>query len=372
MGKTGFMYHESFNWADPCAGSLLWPADKWTEVGTYYENAGRIRGISNLLFKSNFVKEMEPIEPRHATREELLLAHSPEYIDKLKSKSDADGGSVGWCCSVGKDSYDVITLGVGGDLNALDAVMEGKVTNAFCLQRPPGGHAEYNHGYAICVVNHFNIMAHVAKKKYGLKRIMIIDWDNHYKKGIHEAWYNDPSVLYIETNQSGTLASGFAEDVGEGAGRGFNVPIPMPTGTGDPGFIYAFENIIVPIADQYKPELILVVAGYAANMFDWLTGQNLTPQGYKKLAQIVKGIADKHCNGRMVAVMEGGFGPSMPFCVLRTLEAFTGKESVVKPEEVPFEREDQIYTPNDEPVLMPDQIAAVDKVKKIQSEFWKL
>lgn len=373
MVKTGFMYDESFNWPNPCSGSIFCPADdlgEWVEVGTYYDNAGRIRGISNLLIKSKFIKEMVPIEPRHATREELLLAHSPEYIDKLKRLSDAEGGEAGQFARVGKGSFGPLTLAVGGDINALDAVMEGKVTNAFCLQRPPGAHAERNSGFGFCILNCFNIMAQIAKEKYGLKRIMIIDWDNHYKKGIREAWYNDPSVLYIETSQAEAISHGVAEDVGEGAGRGFNVSIPLPTGTGDLGVIHAFENIIVPIADQYKPELVILVAGYAANMYDWLTGLNYTPQGYKKLANIVKGIADKHCNGRMVAVMEGGFGPSMPFCVLRTLEAFTGRESIVKPEEDPFETHN--YPPDQVPILMPDQIAAVDKVKNIQSEFWKL
>lgn len=364
------MYHESFNWHNVGEGSLIFPAGGWIQKGIVYDNQERIRTSANLLLKSGFVNEFIPIEPRHATREEMLLAHSPEYIDKLKTLSDANGGEVGWCVFIGKDSYDILTLEVGGDLNALDAVMEGKVTNAFCLQRPPGGHAEYNHGHGICVVNSFNILAHVAKKKYGLKRIMIIDWDNHYKDGIHEAWYNDPSVLYIETNQEATWAPGYAENVGEGAGRGYNVPIPLPTGTGDLGYVHAFENIIVPIADQYKPELVIVVAGYAANMFDLLTGGQLTPQGYKKMAEMVQGIADRHCNGRLIAVMEGGGGPSMPFCILRTLEAFSGKESAVKMEDDPFEWE--MANLPQKPILMPDQIAAVDKVKKIQSEFWKL
>lgn len=373
MSKTGFMYDESFNWPNPCSGSIFCPDDdlgEWVEVGTYYDNPGRIRGISNLLIKSKFIKEMVPIEPRHATREELLLSHSPEYIDKLKSLSDAEGGAVGPFAKVGKGSFEPLTLAVGGDLNALDAVMEGKVTNAFCLQRPPGAHAERNSGFGFCILNCFNIMAQIAKEKYGLKRIMIIDWDNHYKRGIREAWYNDPSVLYIETSQAEAISHGVAEYVGEGAGRGYNVPILLPTGTGDLGYIHAFENIIVPIADQYKPELVILVAGYAANIYDPLCGQGITPQGYKKLAKIVKGIADKHCNGRMVGIMEGGSGLAMPLCVLRTLEVFCDKESVVKLEDNPIEA---VMAEIDEDlILMPDQIAAVDKAKKIQSEFWKL
>lgn len=370
MGKTGLMYHENFNWHNPCDGALIFRAgsNKWLEPGNYYDTVNRIRPSYNILTRSEFIKELAPIEPRHATREELLYFHKPEYIDMLKSLSDAEGGEVGPYASVGKGSFEVITLAVGGDLNALDAVMDGKVTNAFCLQRPPGGHAHKDHGHGFCIVNNFNIMVHYARKKYGLKRIMIVDWDNHHKDGIAPEWYGDPEVLYIETYQTGTVAPAKAEDVGEGAGRGYNVQIPLPTGSGDPAFIKAFEEIIVPIADQYKPELVIVVSGFAANIFDPLGGQQITASGYKKLAEIVKGIADRHCNGRLVAVMEGGAGAYMPFCVLRVIEALSGKKSIV---EDPFGAVDEVET-DVANLLTIDQANHIDKAKKIQSEFWKL
>ncbi|MBU3172721.1 hypothetical protein KPL49_14630 [Clostridium estertheticum] len=377
--QTGLMYHENFNWHNPCDGALIFPAaySKWVELKSYYDDVNRIRQSFNLLNRSGFIDDLIPLEPRNATREELLYFHSPQYIDKLKTLSDAEGGEVGPFAYVGKGSYDIISLAVGGDLAALDAVMEGKVTNAFCLQRPPGAHAEKDHGYGFCIVNNFNIMANYAQKKYGLKRIMIIDWDCHYKNGIHEAWYNDPEVLYIETHQTGTFGRNSshdkdAENVGEGDGRGYNIPIPMPAGTGDLGHIKAFEEIIVPIADQYKPELVIVVAGFAANIFDPLGGQQITATGYKKLTEIVKGIADRNCEGRLVAVMEGGAGSYMPFCVSKVLEGLSGKKSVV---------EDLItvdcgfggfINPNTANAVSIDQANQIEKVKRVQSEFWKL
>lgn len=371
--RTGLMYSEEFNEHNPCAGALLFPAayNKWLEQDDYYDNPKRLRPTYRLLVRSGLAARLAPIAPRMASEEELLYFHTPAYLEKLKTLSEGAGGSVGPCAWVGHGSYDVIRLAVGGDLEAVDAVMRGDVRNAFCLQRPPGAHACRDEGFGFCIVNCFNIMAEYARRKYGLRRILIVDFDNHYKMGVQQAWYDSPEVLYAEIHQTGLSVINSPHDVdalhvGEGAGRGYNVPIPMTAGAGDKAYLKAFREIIEPIADQYRPELVLLVAGYASNICDPLCRQQLTAEGYRAFTGIVIGIAERHCEGRLVAVMEGGQGVYMPFCVLRTLEALSGKTTEV---DDPIEAFIDPVHGNDVTV---DQERRIAEAKRIQSAFWKL
>lgn len=373
MKQTGLMYSEEFNSHNPCAGALLFPAayNKWLEQDDYYDNPKRLRPTYRLLVRSGLAAKLAPIAPRMASEEELLYFHTPEYLEKLKTLSEGAGGSVGPCAWVGPGSYDIIRLAVGGDLEAVDAVMRGDVKNAFCLQRPPGAHACRDEGFGFCIVNAFNIMAEYARRKYGLSRILILDFDNHYKMGIQQAWYDSPDVLYAEVHQTGLSAINSPHDVdvhhtGEGAGLGYNVAIPMTAGAGDKAYIKAFKDVIEPIADQYDPELVLVVAGYASNIFDPLGRQQLTAEGYRALTEIAMGIAERHCGGRLVAVMEGGQGVYMPFCVLRTLEALSGETTEVNDPITDFV--DPVHG-ND---ITADQAQRIEAARKVQSAFWKL
>lgn len=372
--QTGYMYSEEFNWHNPCAGSLVFPAAEypWIAVDEYYDDVNRIRQSYNLIARSGLESRLTPIAPRHASDEEMMYSHTPEYIEKLKALSEGMGGKAGPMAYVGHGSYDVMTLAVGGDLNAVDAVMKGEVKNAFCLQRPPGGHATKDSGFGFCIVNNFNIMAEYARKTYGLKRILIVDWDCHYKLGIHQHWYDSPDVLYAEVHQSGVARPDSphdmaADNVGEGPGKGFNVSIPMPSGAGDKAYIKAFKEIIVPIADQYRPELIFIVAGFASNIFDPLGRQQLTAAGYGELIRLVMDIAERHCGGKIIAVMEGGKGPYMPFCVLRVVEQLSGYQTGV--EDVIT---DEILDPEHGNDVTVDQEQHIQKAKRIQSQFWNL
>lgn len=253
-------------------------------------------------------------------------------------------------------------------MKALDMVMAGEIGNAFCLQRPPAAHAERDKGFGFCVVNDFNILIKYAREKYGLKRIMLIDIDNHYKKGIEDAWYDTDEVLYAELHQSGALPENSAADrnadmIGEGKGKGYNVVIPMPAGAGDKAYLKAFREIIEPIAEQYKPELVILVAGYASNIFDPLCRQQITAEGYKKLVEIVKGTADKYADGKLIAILEGGKGNYMSFCILKSIEAMSGETTLVSD---PVEG---LITRND---VTGDQEKAIEDVKKILSPYWNL
>ena len=368
--KTGLMYSDAFAGYKVCDGYLVLAKEgnPWITADDYYDTPERVTQAYTMLEKSGLLGKLVPIAPQKADKKELVGFHSQEYIDKLDSLSQTGGGEVGELCYIGPGGLDVIREAVGGDLQALDAVMSGEVDNAFCLQRPPGAHAERDMGFGFCVVNTFNILAQRAREKYNLKRVMIIDFDNHYKKGIEDAWYDTDEVLYAEVHQSGQVAENSAADrnadyIGTGKGKGYNVVIPMPSGAGDDAYIKAFEEIIVPVADQYKPELVIVVAGFASNIFDPLCRQQLTARGYKKLMEIICGIAERNCQGRLLAVLEGGKGNYMSFCIHKVLEAMSGEET-----DVPDITEGLIVRN----YLTHDQREAIDNVKQILTPYWKL
>lgn len=368
--KTGLMYSKAF--ADYKAGDgylcLSARSNPWISSSDYYDTPERVTEAYEMLKKTGLLDKLATIPSHKVEKEDLIGFHSKEYIEKLDKLSQGDGGEVGELCQIGHGGLDVIREATGGDLAALDAVMAGEVRNAFCLQRPPAAHAERDMGFGFCVVNNFNILVQQARKKYGLKRIMIIDIDNHYKKGIEDAWYNTDDVLYAEIHQTGAVAENSAADrnadyIGEGKGKGYNVVIPMPSGAGDEAYIKAFEEVILPVAEQYKPELVVFVAGYASNIFDPLCCQQLTANGYYKLTEMIKSIADNYANGRLVAILEGGKGNYMAFCILKTIEAMSEETTEVR------DLTEGLIVRNH---LSHDQREAIDNVKKILSPYWKL
>lgn len=370
MAKTGLMYCESSAKYNAGDGYLILSArnNPWISKTDYYDTPERVVQAYELLKKSGLLEKLVPIPSYKVNKEDLIGFHSKEYIDKIEKLSNEEGGDVGELCQIGKGGFDVIREAIGGDFNALDAIMNGEVQNAFCLQRPPAAHAERDMGFGFCVVNSFNILIKRAREKYGLKRIMIIDFDNHYKRGIEQAWYETDEVLYSEIHQSGALKEDDAADknatwVGEGKGKGYNVVIPMPSGAGDDAYIKAFEEIILPVANQYKPELVVLIAGYASNIFDPLCRQQLTARGYFKLTEMIKNIADKYSQGRLIGILEGGKGNYMSFCILKTLEAMSGEKTEVK------DFTEGLITRN---YLTNDQKTAIDEVKNILSPYWQL
>lgn len=367
--KTGLMYSDAFANYEVCGGYLTLAKEnnEWITDDDYYDTPERVIQAYAMLQKSGLLDWLVPVKAQKLAKKDLIDFHSAEYIEKLDYLSKNGGGDVGEMCHIGADGLDVIREAVGGDLGALDAVMQGDVDNAFCLQRPPGAHAERDKGFGFCVVNNFNIMAEYARRKYNLKRIMIIDFDNHYKKGIEDAWYDTDEVLYAEIHQSGAVAENSSADrnatqIGAGNGLGYNVVIPMPSGAGDDAYIKAFEEIIVPVADQYKPELVILVAGFASNIFDPLCRQQLTANGYKKLTEIICGIAERNSGGKLVAVLEGGKGNYMAFCIHKVLEAMSGEVSAVP------DLTEGLILRN---YVSRDQSDAIENVKKILAPYWK-
>ncbi|HLS09743.1 class II histone deacetylase [Lentibacillus sp.] len=366
MKKTGFIWDESYFWHQTGQGALNSGSGGWIQADTHAENPETKRRVKNLLDRSRFIKELHQIEPRAATRKEVEMNHDQTYLNCLKELSDAGGGDAGEHAIVGPDSYEIALLSAGGALTAVDAVMKNEVQNAYTLTRPPGHHAEYETGMGFCLMNNVAIAAKYAREAYGLKRILILDWDVHHGNGTESAFRSDKDVLFISIHQENIFPKnrGGISYTGEAGGEGYTVNIELPAGTGNEGYLQTFDKVIEPIVNQYQPELILISAGQDPSRFDPLGRMLMTAGGFYDMAARMKVLAENHCNGRLVALHEGGYSTAyVPFCTLRVLEALSGKQSGV---EDPF---DQGYH---EGPFYQNQAEAIHKVIEIQKQYWEL
>jgi acetoin utilization deacetylase AcuC-like enzyme len=206
-------------------------------------------------------------------------------------------------------------------------VLEGRVENAYALLRPPGHHALSNRCMGYCIFNNAALAAHYACKQFGLERVMIVDWDVHHGNGTQDAFYADPNVLFVSLHQHNWYPklSGELDQVGSGAGAGYTVNIPLPAGTGDRGYRAAFEQLVVPIGLQYRPELIIISAGQDSSWLDPLGQMMLTQNGFRALSTLLLDLANAVCSGRLVMLQEGGYSVAyVPYCTLAAVEPLLG------------------------------------------------
>lgn len=249
------------------------------------------------------------IKPRSATEREILLCHTKEYHDQAKDEILTGWPSLGTGdTDVCPRSYEIALLAAGGVLAAVDAVMEGKVRNAFCPVRPPGHHATANRGMGFCVFNNVAIGARYAQRKHGVARVLIVDWDIHHGNGTQAIFYEDPTVFYFSTHQWPFYpGSGRADDTGMGAGKGYTINCPCARGSGRTEIVGAFNERLVPAMRDFKPEFVFVSAGFDSREEDLLGQFVLTDADFAELTGIVMSIAADYSGGRIVSVLEGGY-----------------------------------------------------------------
>ena len=359
---TGFVWDERFTWHDigPGAGPLF--AGGWIEPGEpHAENANTKRRIRNLIDVSGLLKELTPLETVMADENILQLVHDRDYIDRAKTLSAGAGGMVGPDAKVGHGSFEVASLAVGGTIAAVDAVMQKRVRNAYALVRPPGHHATASEGAGFCIFANIAIAVLVAKSKYSLSRMAIVDWDVHHGNGTQSVFYEDPSVLTISLHQDGVFPpeSGAVEEIGVGAGAGYSINVPLPPGSGSGAYRAAFKKIVLPALERFAPQLIVVASGFDANNFDPLSRQLLGPEDYRWMTRELMKVADRHTEGRLVLSHEGGYHAGVvPFCGLAVVEELSGHRTGV----------DDPFTPliSGSPWqrLQPHQEAAIDRAKQ--------
>ena len=273
------------------------------------ERPERFDAVMSALSRAGLLEKMLRVPSRDATEDDLVLCHTPEYL--RIAKRDVESGqpylSTG-DTDITPNSWDVATRAVGGVLNAVDAVCGGQADNAFCAVRPPGHHANAIRGMGFCLLNNIAIAARYAQRRHGITRVMIVDWDVHHGNGTQDIFYADASVFFFSTHQWPLYpGTGRTDETGEGPGAGTTMNFPLPAGSGRREVLGAMERSLVPAAEEYKPELLLISAGFDSRIDDLLGQFTLTDQDFADLTRVVMGMADRHAGGRVVSMLEGGY-----------------------------------------------------------------
>lgn len=340
MNRTAIVWDERYAWHDTGSVAAL-IGSSYVQPGSIGESAESKRRILNLLDATGLLSKLDVLKPEPATQEDLLRSHSQDYIDQVKGFSEGVGGQSGPLAWVGPGSFHTLALAVGGVLGATDAVMTGRVANAYALTRPPGHHASRNTGGGLCTFNNIAIAIEYARAKYGLERIALIDWDAHHGNGAQELFWEDPGVLTISLHQKGTYPLTVGMDggnsIGGGKGEGYNVNIALPAGSGCGAYKFAFEEIVDPALEAFQPQLIFVASGVDAGFMDLTARLMLTAQGFGDLTRYVMELAQRHCNGKLVIGHEGGYDQfTAPFHVLKIFEQLSGEETDAEDPNAPF------------------------------------
>jgi len=252
---------------------------------------------------------VERIGSRRATEDEIALVHTRRYIRTAERDIAHGFGELSTGDTTVSDrSFEVALHAAGSVLNAVDLVMEQKLRNAFCIVRPPGHHATPDRGMGFCIFNNVAVAARYAQTRHNVGRVLIADWDVHHGNGTQDIFYGDGSVFFFSTHQAPWYpGTGSAEETGYADGEGMTINCPFPAGSGRAEILGAFEQKLVPAADRFKPDLVLISAGFDSRAGDPLGHFLLTDADFIDLTKVMLSIADEHAGGRLVSVLEGGY-----------------------------------------------------------------
>ena len=303
------------------------------DTGQHSENAKRLTAIMTHLEKIELKSQLVPLLPCPISIQELSLVHEEQYIACIKDMAQKGGGWLDGDTVMSADSYDAALYAAGGAICATEAVMDGELACAFALVRPPGHHASPGQAMGFCLFNNIAIAARHAKNKYKLKRLLIIDFDVHAGNGTQTVFYDEPGVLYISVHQYPHYpGTGSMDEIGSGEGRGATINIPLPAGCGDAEYLQVFREIIVPAAGRFKPQLILVSAGYDSHWADELAMMRVTVNGFARMVMVIKELAGKLCCGRLIFSLEGGYNlEALASSVKVTFDVLLGRPDIEDP-----------------------------------------
>ena len=323
----------------------------------HVESPQRLEVIYEAL-GDTFCGRLETIIPRPATRQELGYIHTADYIDRVASTAGKAYVSLDPDTQTSPKSYEAAIMAAGGLFALVDALMAGKIDNGFALTRPPGHHAEANRAMGFCLFNNVALAAEHARVCYGLENILIVDWDLHHGNGTQHSFWNNKQVLYFSTHQSPYYpGTGALNEVGGKTAQGYTVNCPLSSCYQDEDFAQIFERVLFPIGRQFKPDLILVSAGFDTYYQDPLGAQQVTPRGFARMTEILLRLAKEVCQDRLLLTLEGGYHlEGLRLSVSAVLKELLG-ESILSLE-------------HQHPDNRPD-LPIVEKIWSIQKHFWK-
>lgn len=275
------------------------------------ESPARLLSIMDHLSSNGLAGKMLPVKPDYPDIADILRVHDPEYLRNLEAAclrgdSTLDAEDTYLC----RDSYAIALLSAGGAIAGAKAVATGSVRRAFCAVRPPGHHADSRTGRGFCLLNNVAVAARYLQARHGVSRVLIVDWDVHHGNGTQAIFLEDPTVFFFSIHEHPSFlypGTGRRWETGKGAGEGTTLNSPMSPGTGDEEYRAAFEQMLRPAVEKFRPEIILVSAGFDAHKEDPLADIMVTAEAYRFMTGFVCEMADRYCAGKVVSVLEGGY-----------------------------------------------------------------
>lgn len=352
MVKTGILYSDEY---------------LKHETGSHVESKDRLIATMKLLNERKvFEKEnIILVKPEKAKIEDIKLVHQAIYIERIEDKCKAGGGWLDGDTIASEDTYEVALLASGGVNNTAKMIMEGKINNAICLVRPPGHHSREGNASGFCIFNNVAICARYLIKNYdNIKRVLIFDHDAHAGNGTSYTFYDQSEVLLFNFHQHPrTLYPGtcYLDEIGEGEGKGYNFNMTMAPGSGEVHYLKIMDEILHPVMQQYKPDFVLVSAGFDSHQNDPITNLGFTVQGYGMIIKKLKEFAEEVCNGRLLITLEGGYNlDAISKGIYNEVMALTGIEDYIK------ESGSKISSDVDE---FTDKL--IEETKELFKDYWK-
>lgn len=331
---TGFFLDERCFWhaggnyaATLPIGGLVQPL----AAGGLPESPETKRRLKNLMDVTGLTGELAAQSAPLAAWEDLARVHPESYLSEFKRLSDAGGGELGQRTPFATGGFEIASLSTGLAIAAVEAVLNGKLDNAYALSRPPGHHCLPDFPNGFCLLANIAIAIETARARHGLGKVAVIDWDVHHGNGTESIFYDRNDVLTISLHQEGNypLNTGAITDRGSGAGDGFNINVPLPAGAGHTAYLTCIDEIVVPALERFKPDMIIVACGFDASAIDPLARMLATADTFRQMTLKVKQAAQDLCDGKLVLVHEGGYSEVyVPFCGHAAIEALSGSSIV--------------------------------------------
>jgi acetoin utilization deacetylase AcuC-like enzyme len=289
-------------------GLVTDPRFRAHDPGPHHPECPERLEVLESLFSSGDLRDVPRVPARSATEEELTRVHRSALVRAVAASAGRDETRYDADTSASAGTFEAACLAAGGAIELADAVLDGEIDCGFAALRPPGHHAETDRAMGFCFFNNVAVVAEHLRRKRGLERVLILDWDVHHGNGTQHSFYDDAGVMYASLHQYPFYpGTGGAQEIGRGEGAGFTVNAPMPAGAGHADYMAAFRELLLPVARQFDPQFVLVSAGFDAHRDDPLASIELTEESFAAMTDALVSLADEHCSGRIALLLEGGY-----------------------------------------------------------------
>jgi len=334
----------------------------------HLDSPDRLKTLFSVLDSVSVLQKF--IEPVffNVSRETLCLNHSFSLVDKVAATAEKMFSVLDSDTFTSQKSYEAACLAAGAVITGVDLLFEKKIDNGFALVRPAGHHAEKDKSTGFCIFNNIALAAHHALQKHGVEKILIVDWDVHHGNGTQNAFYDSEKVLFVSIHQSPLYpGSGNFSEIGTGNGEGYSINIPLPGGQGDAEYANIFNTIICPVVQQYKPELILISAGFDAYDGDDISSMRLTAKGFAYMTRVLVRLAEDFCGGKCLVALEGGYNQDgLREGVFAVLSELVGEK---------LDTSWSTYLDEETEKILKNECSphpAIERVRTVAKKYWKM